>query len=250
MNPKTYLAEKLLAPETHGIVDGKTLFERIVETTKPLALPSIRCKEPLGGLVRLIDVALAHAPLAESPLHGVPHWASVFRNAVVISHEGGYQTGRGRDHVDFLMVALLFSLFHDCRREDEGYDTQHGALGAWALSNVDTGDFMGYIESSVKIATAACYMHTVIDHPRGQHFDFPSASLIRDPVRRDDVAKAIGMCLDADRLDLTRPGLGQRILPGFLSDPDTSMKAWEKLLRAKAWSPEVWFNWKGSKNES
>src|SRR5690242_10780390 len=53
-------------------------------------------------------------------VHGPVHWRRVERNGLLLS------TRTGAD----IIVVRLFALFHDSRRENDGWDDGHGARGA------------------------------------------------------------------------------------------------------------------------
>lgn len=53
-------------------------------------------------------------------IHGIPHWTRVLKN--------GLRLGEINDANSKVIAA--FALFHDCRRENDGYDPEHGFRGA------------------------------------------------------------------------------------------------------------------------
>ena len=55
-----------------------------------------------------------------SELHGITHWKQVESNGLLLASETGAD----------IVVVRLFSLFHDSKRADDGYDEEHGARGA------------------------------------------------------------------------------------------------------------------------
>ena len=57
---------------------------------------------------------------AGSLIHGPDHWRRVERNGLLLA------TRTGAD----VTVVRLFALFHDSRRENDGWDKGHGARGA------------------------------------------------------------------------------------------------------------------------
>ena len=67
----------------------------------------------------LQNYILSHR-IFESELHGLTHWQQVERNGLLLATETGADT----------MVVLLFALFHDSKRADDGIDIAHGPRGA------------------------------------------------------------------------------------------------------------------------
>src|SRR3954470_1056434 len=70
--------------------------------------------DDLNPLWQLV-AAQFHSP-AHS-VHGPDHWRRVERNGLLLA------TRTGAD----VCVVRLFALFHDCRRENDGWDDGHGA---------------------------------------------------------------------------------------------------------------------------
>jgi len=110
-------------------------------------------------------------------LHGPGHWEQVERNAMELA-----ENTPGCD----IEVARLFAILHDCQRQDEGIDKWHGEMAAAfaqglyekGMLEIDPGQL-----STLKFA---------IKHHNG-------GSVNSDPT--------IGVCWDADRLDLPRVGI-------------------------------------------
>lgn len=111
----------------------------------------------------------------KSDLHGIRHWTRVRHNAMRI--------GRMTEGCD-LVVADLFALFHDSQRESEGVDHNHGERG-WMLFCKLGG------EKIVSPPQQAILKRALIEHDWG--------TITHDPT--------IGVCWDADRLDLPRVGI-------------------------------------------
>lgn len=117
-----------------------------------------------------LNRALEHYQLDPEGLHGYKHWMSVWVNCM-------------RLHSDKLNpdmeLCALFAAYHDCRREDEGDDPGHGYRSVSAVAPAD-------LESE----RMAKLTHAIAHHPEGDTSDDPT----------------IGVCWDADRLDLHRVG--------------------------------------------
>ena len=165
-------------------------------------------------LTSIVKVATDGSPLLDSPLHGWTHWMSVYRNAVMVAEVAGLHKfspdDEGITHFDFTACAILFSLFHDCRRVTEGPDLTHGAYGSIALLSAHSKDSLAPLMAEWAVASFACTMHTVVDNPRHDPAFEKLADtniLPDDPDAAETIRDAIGMCSDADRIDLLRLGI-------------------------------------------
>ena len=107
-------------------------------------------------------------------LHGQTHWQRV----EAIGLDLARQTGADQ------AVVQLFSILHDCCRQDDGRDPQHGPRAADMLASL--------VGTLLTIdADRLCVLEQAIRyHADGQTSDDPT----------------IGTCWDADRLDLGRTG--------------------------------------------
>jgi uncharacterized protein len=107
--------------------------------------------------------------------HGIPHWARVRANGLMLSRETGANAH----------VVELFAWFHDSRRANEYQDDGHGARGA-ALAKELRGQFFDATDDEMDLLVHACSHHS-------------------DGLMEDDVT--VMTCWDADRLDLGRVGM-------------------------------------------
>jgi len=175
-----------------------------------------------SDFVGIVAHAVSHAPLAHSPLHGLRHWLGVYRNAIMLAHAAGLHPPESSDGMDFTAVALLFALFHDCRRTTEGPDVAHGAFGALALgAALQSPDTLPVAHLEGVTAQAACNLHTVVDYPatdRAFQFSGDLSTLAELGSDEPTMRAAIGMCLDADRIELLR--LGRVPSKPYLSHPE------------------------------
>ena len=115
--------------------------------------------------------------LGQHSIHGPNHWRTVERFALRIAAE--------TDGVD-TDVVRLFALFHDSRRENEYGDPGHGARGAALAFDFYKVEFRQLDPDAFdKLVTACCW------HTHRQHVDDTT----------------VGVCFDADRLDLGRVGI-------------------------------------------
>lgn len=108
--------------------------------------------------------------------HGPAHWARVRWNGLMLAAE---TPGADRDVVE------LFSVIHDSQRRGEYHDPGHGPRAA-RLAEQLQGQFFNLDRARLGLLIEACRMHD-----RGGLSDNPT----------------IGVCFDADRLDLGRVGI-------------------------------------------
>lgn len=147
----------------------------------------------------LLDFAYENR-LYDSVAHGLEHWHQVEYNGLLLSPVTGAD----------VEVVRLFSIFHDCKRMDDGYDPEHGARGAafarWCLEN----KLLELEKDRFEKLFHACSVHT---HERKSG----------DPT--------IDTCYDADRLDLGRVG--------FPLDPEKMATEFGKKLARKSLAEKV-----------
>ncbi|MFN8185462.1 MAG: hypothetical protein U0R69_00135 [Gaiellales bacterium] len=123
----------------------------------------------------LVDAVMTASSMATSYLHGDRHWRAVALAALELAP---YVPGADTS------LALLFALFHDSRRENDDEDPGHGVRGA-ALAACLHGRAFELTVPGLATLIEACARHT-----DGEVSDDPS----------------IGLCWDADRLNLWRVG--------------------------------------------
>ena len=111
-----------------------------------------------------------------SHLHGLAHWERVVRNGLDLAAD----TEGGAD-VD---VVLLFALFHDSMRLNDGHDPEHGHRGGVLAGELRK--LLHLDHDQLALLQEACAGHT-------------DGLTSADPT--------IGVCWDADRLDLPRVGI-------------------------------------------
>lgn len=115
--------------------------------------------------------------LGPRSFHGVDHWENVERNAEQIAAKT-----EGAD----LTVVWLFAALHDCKRQDEDVDPEHGDRSAAFAKELYKGGLLPISEQQLDKLYFACKHHQNKKHSA-------------DPT--------IGSCWDADRLDLYRVGI-------------------------------------------
>lgn len=113
--------------------------------------------------------------LSPHSVHGPDHWRRVERNGLILATRTGA----------IIPVVRLFALFHDCRRENDDHDPDHGARGAELAASMHGVHFQ-LSDAHFELLHEACTWHT-----DGHHH--------KDPT--------IATCWDADRLDLGRVGM-------------------------------------------
>lgn len=123
----------------------------------------------------LLDEVLSGYALNIEGIHGINHWLQVERNALHLAESEGVVSD----------LFSLFALFHDARRENDGRDREHGKRGALLARELHAQRaFLISIEDLDRL----CY---ACEHHTGQ---------------KHNTDQIIGICWDADRLDLTRIG--------------------------------------------
>jgi uncharacterized protein len=113
--------------------------------------------------------------LGEHSIHGRWHWEKVERNAVWLSDHTP-----GSDQ----LVARLFAALHDCKRQNENRDPEHGdRSAAFAQHLYDKGVLKELKPKQLELLKEACRLHE-------------KGMTSTDPT--------LGVCWDSDRLDLIR----------------------------------------------
>ena len=108
-------------------------------------------------------------------IHGPSHWRRVERNGLFVATRSGAVEE----------VVRLFAVFHDSRREHDGWDDTHGSRGAAYAASL-RGVLFDISDEHFELLSHACTWHT-----HGRLSDEPT----------------IGTCWDADRFDLGRVGV-------------------------------------------
>jgi uncharacterized protein len=126
-------------------------------------------------------------------IHGPSHWHRVERNGLLLAKQSGASE----------VVVRLFAVFHDSRREHDGYDTIHGARGA-DYAKRWRGKLFELSDKDFDLLHYACTWHT-------------HSQTSKDPT--------IGTCWDADRLDLGRVAI--------IPDPEYMSTAFGREIATK-----------------
>lgn len=130
----------------------------------------------IPDLDRLLAAVEERSPLQRSYVHGDQHWRAVAEVGLRLLPEN-----RKADP----MVVFLFALFHDSMRANEHEDPDHGRRGA-DLAKELHGRYFQLTPERFGQLVQACAGHTEI-----RFSDDPT----------------VGVCLDADRLNLWRVGI-------------------------------------------
>ncbi len=110
----------------------------------------------------------------EEGIHGFFHWARVIENGLTLCDLNNANKN----------IIIAFGIFHDCKRENDDEDPEHGYRGGQILR--EYSKFINLTEEEIEKAAIACEDHT---HEQN-HNDLDIAT-----------------CWDSDRLDLFRVGI-------------------------------------------
>jgi uncharacterized protein len=149
-------------------------------------------------LHELWDHCVAGFALGEDSFHGPEHWRNVYANAMELA--------RDTDGTE-VEVVRLFAILHDARRVNEDSDPDHGPRAADLAAEL-CGTLFDLDDARLAVLCEAC-----VDHDRGKVSDDAT----------------IGVCWDADRLDLPRVGIIP--MPRLMSTPAGKRRAGEASLR-------------------
>ena len=129
---------------------------------------------PLQALLREVRV---RSTGIGSRIHGELHWRTVGANGLWLA-----ETLDGAD----TYVIFLFALLHDSMRENDSVDPRHGPRAAAFAIQLDGEGLLGTTPAQLETLRYACFEHT-------------DGLVSSDPT--------VGVCWDADRLDLPRVGI-------------------------------------------
>ncbi len=149
----------------------------------------------------LVRVLRAQFALEWEGIHGAPHWARVRVNGLRLAEATGANA----------RVVELFAFLHDSRRENDGWDPEHGVRAA-RLARKLAGVAFELDARELALLEAACR-----DHSEGG--------------TEGDIT--VLTCWDADRLDLGRVGVRpepRRLCTVAARDPVTIEWAYQRSL--------------------
>lgn len=134
-------------------------------------------------LKQVAQVARERFALGRHSVHGAAHWKRVREIGLRLANK----TGADPD------LVRLFALLHDCCRESDGADLQHGPRAAAFIETL-RGTVLVLEDERFSLLRTAIH-----DHTSGHHHSDPT----------------VGTCWDADRLDIGR--VGRKPLRRFMS---------------------------------
>lgn len=132
----------------------------------------------MHDMARIVAEILRGYALPVTCEHGVAHWARVCENGLRVAETNGADPE----------VVILFAVFHDARRVNEGHDDGHGLRGG-SLARALRGVLVHLDAARFELLFEACALHT-------------DGLIDGDPT--------LQACWDADRLDLGRVGITPR----------------------------------------
>lgn len=124
---------------------------------------------------KLLNFLLKQCPLGNSIWHGREHWIRVLQNGRMLAQLTGAN----------LKVVELFALIHDCRRENEDEDLEHG-FKSGDFAKTLQGKWFHLADDELTDLVYACHWHS-----HGKTI----------------ASTTIMTCWDSDRLDLGRVGI-------------------------------------------
>lgn len=129
---------------------------------------------------KLFQVICDNYALNLNGIHGVVHWAQVYKNTQILANAYAL-------HSD---VFMLFALLHDSKRENDYEDFEHGIRAALSIQAYKHQGFIHLSQEDEERLEYACANHTRANK---------SHMLYNDLV--------VQICLDADKLDIGRVGV-------------------------------------------
>lgn len=174
-----------------------------------MSSPAADPVQVIPDLDKLVSVVVERSALSSSYIHGEQHWRAVAEVGLKL-----LGTSRKVDPD----VVFLFALFHDAQRENENSDPSHGRRGAALAATLRADGLLQLPDDRFNVLLEACSTHT--DAPFSDH-------------------PTIGVCLDADRLNLWRVGKTPeaKLLSTDEAIDNDSLVHWTKSVhgRARSW---------------
>jgi uncharacterized protein len=131
---------------------------------------------------KIKKIAIETFVMDKDSIHGVHHWDEVYENGMILALQPG---------VDKLVVGL-FAYLHDCKREDDHQDPEHGDRAA---------DFVVWLRNSGKLE--------FLKHEQYHKLWLACMQHHKGIVETEDIT--IGACFDADRIELIRCGIVPKV---------------------------------------
>lgn len=142
---------------------------------------------------KLIELLQNKSPFYGSSIHGIKHWKTVERNGLYLSKFTGADKS----------VVSYFAYFHDCMRQNDQIDPDHGLRGAKFAK--EHRSFIDLDDDQFEKLFYACEIHTD---------------------GKTTACETVNTCMDADRLDIGRVGF--IVDPFYLSSKEAKRIAKEK----------------------
>ena len=149
----------------------------------------------------LLHHLLEQFPLGNSVIHGEGHWMRVLYNGRMLAKETGAN----------LNVVELFAVLHDCQRDNEHYDLEHGRRASEYVHKI-RGELFDITYEETELLVEACKYHS-------------------DGLVKGDIT--IQTCWDSDRLELGRVGikpLPERLCTEFAKRKDIIEEAFKRSI--------------------
>jgi len=154
-------------------------------------------------VMKAFRLSLQHTTCFDSTVHGPGHWFKVERNARYLCNE---------ERIDD-RIPRLFAVIHDIMREHDGFDKEHGPKASRFVEDI-AGSVLGLNPGDIALLSLACRDHTTV---------------------KETTNDVIGLCWDADRLDIGRVGIVPD--PAFMTSRSAKAMAaranFEPLLSVK-----------------
>lgn len=134
-------------------------------------------------------------------IHGLPHWARVRANGLLIARQNGAD----------LRVLELFAFLHDVKREAEFNDPDHGERAARFVRTL-SNEILGINEQQKELLSHACEFH--------------SKGMVEGDL-------TVQTCWDADRLDLGRGGVRpntEKLCTDIAKQPEFFEQAYQRAI--------------------
>jgi hypothetical protein len=160
----------------------------------------------LPALDAALDAVRILSPSSRSPLRGEDHWLRVAANGLFLAEAVDADP----------VLVVLFAMFHDSMRFNDDSDEGHGQRGGF-LACCLNDQLLGLSDDRLDVLVRACS-----DHAGGRTSSEPT----------------IGVCWDADRLDLCR--LGSKPDPAKLSTEKARLPMVQDRARSLLGVPPDW----------
>lgn len=158
---------------------GRKEYEVVLDPLKLALIKNSRLRDlPIcKSLLHVYAKAREVFKLRISSHHGTWHWEKVYLNAIAL-----HALAPGAD----LKVVRLFAILHDCKRESELEDPDHGRRSGEYVRELFKDGVLAITPKERDLLITACAFHN-------------EGHTSKNPT--------LGVCWDADRLDLPRVGI-------------------------------------------